>query len=103
MSNLSLNPIRQTDIGSDIPASQTNRSPTQQSSDGNAAPAAPEGDTVTISAAAKTVTANPAVSTQILSDSEATKTSVSLRQQLGSQNLSGTAKQNQAILSLLRG
>jgi len=103
MSNVTLNPIRQTDIGPDIPASQTNRSTSQQSSDGSAAPAAPQGDTVTISAAAKSVTANPVVSTQLLNDSEATKTSVSLRQQLGSQNLSGTAKQNQAILSLLRG
>jgi hypothetical protein len=103
MSNVTLNSIRQTDIGSELPTAQTKLPTSQQSSDGNSAPSAPIGDTVTISAAAKSVTATPAVATQLLNDSEATKTSVSLRQQLGAQNLSGTAKQNQAILSLLRG
>lgn len=73
------------------------------------APAAPAGDpdgdgdkdTVTLSGAAQST--GGAGGGSELSETQATSTSVTLRQQLSSQNLSATARQNQSILALLRG
>ncbi len=101
MADINVNSIYQSGVSKDVqtgpgrPTSfQTNRSA--------AAPTGKaQGDTVTLSPAA---TATPAGggSGPGLTDQEADSTAASLRQQLGVQSLSVTARQNQAILSLLR-
>jgi hypothetical protein len=57
-------------------------------------------DTVRISLSTQTTAAQNSGAT--LSETDAANQSVALRQNLPKLNLSGTAKQNQAILSLLR-
>lgn len=65
-----------------------------------AAPSA-SGDSINLSPAAQATTAGFAGSTT-LDDKAAVSTSVGLRQSIGASSLSVSAKQNQAILSLLR-
>jgi len=59
------------------------------------------GDSINLSPAAQVATAGFASSTT-LNDKDAVSTSVGLRQSIGASSLSVSAKQNQAILSLLR-
>jgi hypothetical protein len=61
----------------------------------------PAGDTVTISATAQAAAPEQGGSA-LLSDEEAQNTAVNLRQQIGLIGLSASAKQNAAVLSLIR-
>jgi hypothetical protein len=62
---------------------------------------APAGDTVTISASARAATPEPGAGA-VLTEDEAQNTAVSLRQQIGLAGLSASARQNAAVLSLIR-
>jgi hypothetical protein len=100
MSNITISPNVATTIGT---ATDTNSNP--QTVKPTATPPAPQtptppADNVSLSLGAQTVAPTPP--TQTLSDSAASAQSVTLRQQLGSAPLSGTARQNQAIVALLR-
>ena len=104
MSQVNLNPLQSPVSGNDLPGVPASLPQSQgsQSATPPAAPPSPTGDSVQLSAASQTP--NPAATGgPQLSDSEATTASVDLRQQLGTQSLSVGARQNQAILSLLRG
>lgn len=74
---------------------QTNTASTTDTSTSNAS-----SDSINLSPAAQVATAGFAGST--LNDKDAVSTSVGLRQSIGTSSLSVSAKQNQAILSLLR-
>ena len=75
---------------------QTNTASTTDTSTSNAS-----SDSINLSPAAQVATAGFAGSTT-LNDKDAVSTSVGLRQSIGTSSLSVSAKQNQAILSLLR-
>ena len=75
---------------------QTNTASTTDSSASNAS-----SDSINLSPAAQAATAGFAGATT-LNDKDAVSTSVGLRQSIGTSSLSVSAKQNQAILSLLR-
>ena len=84
----------------------TNTASNRNQSSGQTAPAtttpanpAPT-DTVTLSAAAQT--ANAQSGTSSLTEDEAQNTATSLRQQIGLNGLSASAKQNASVLALLR-
>ena len=69
----------------------------------NTPPPAPSANpTDNISLSVNAVATGATGATPPLSDSAATAQSVTLRQQLGNTPLSGTARQNQAIVALLR-
>jgi hypothetical protein len=102
MSQINLNPIPTTGVGTDPGTKIVRPQPPA-----NAAPPIPTDstagqDTVTLSAAALTAPSSGTGATD-LTETQATTASVALRQQLGNQSLSATARQNQSILSLLRG
>ncbi len=59
------------------------------------------GDSISLSPAAQVATAG-FTGSSTLNDKDAVSTSVGLRQSIGASSLSVSAKQNQAILSLLR-
>jgi|GEM_PF-6445084 hypothetical protein len=85
----------------DPPAGQTRNHPGPAAAPATAASAAAgPTDPVEISAAAQTV-AGPGRGT-VLTDEEAQSASVNLRQQIGLLGLSASAKQNAAVLSLVR-
>jgi hypothetical protein len=102
MSQLNVTPVPTATVGTD-PAPKPVRpaagSPTAAPTGGGTAPPR---DTVTLSPASQVVGGSGAGGPE-LTDSQATDTAVTLRQQLGNQNLSVGARQNQSILSLLRG
>ena len=104
MSDISFNPaVGQNVIGDANTAA--NRTQPQPNSTPAAPPAAPPAsvpaDQVQLSAAAQ-ANAAAAAPTSDLSEEDANQTSLNLRQQLGAQPLSASARQNQSILSLLR-
>jgi hypothetical protein len=105
MSNISINPVPGQPIGTPadgVDGTGSNKpSPATTTTDTAATPAQTS-DSVTLSAVAQTVASGPATAKQPLSESDAGKKSQQLRQQLGDAPLSGTARQNQAILALLR-
>ena len=85
----------------------TNTASNRNQTNGQTAPAttAPSSnpaptDTVTLSAAAQT--ANAQGGTSSLTEDEAQNTATSLRQQIGLNGLSASAKQNASVLALLR-
>jgi hypothetical protein len=101
MSNLSINSLPGQPIG--IPADSEGTTSVKPGTSGAAATTPPPADSVNLSAGAQAaVSAGTTTSKPPLSASDANKQSVQLRQQLGSAPLSGTARQNQAILALLR-
>jgi hypothetical protein len=75
---------------------QANTASTADSSTPNAS-----GDSINLSPAAQAATAGFSGATT-LNDKDAVSTSVGLRQSIGASSLSVSAKQNQAILALLR-
>ncbi len=100
MATLTLNSIQQHEIG----AGQNATPPQAPPSVGQSAVesvAAPATDTVSLSLAAQPKK-TPSEPTTTLTETEANDAALGLRHQLASQNLSVTARQNQAIVSLLR-
>jgi hypothetical protein len=102
MSQINIQPVRQQAVTTDQTATQprNQQQTAAQGSTGTTAGTTPA-DTVSLSPAA--TSASTAAGGHVLSEHEASQASVDLRQQLSAQSLSGTARQNQAILSLLRG
>jgi hypothetical protein len=101
---------------SDITLNSAQRQPTVTDTTGTTARAAtqpnsasatdtaaqnPAGDSINLSPAAQVATGGFTASAT-LNDKDAVSTSVGLRQSIGASSLSVSAKQNQAILSLLR-
>ncbi|HEV2678461.1 MAG TPA: hypothetical protein VGV37_28300 [Aliidongia sp.] len=102
MSDINVNPAQRQATVTDT-TNTTARAATQPNSASTTdAPAtnAP-GDSINLSPAAQVATAGFAGNTT-LNDKDAVSTSVGLRQSIGASSLSVSAKQNQAILSLLR-
>jgi hypothetical protein len=99
MSDISLNPAQRqpavTDVNAAPRAPQVNSAPTNE-----ATTAAPT-DSVNLSPAAQ-LTAGSVANGSALNEKDAEKASVGLRQSIGGTGLSVSARQNQAILSLLR-
>ena len=99
MSQISVTPLATGTVGGEVPAKTVRPQAQPVALDtGGGKPK----DTVTLSPAAQ-ATAGAVAGGAELSDTQATSAAVNLRQQLGSQTLSVTARQNQSILSLLRG
>ena len=100
MSDITLNPAQRQPQVADTTQS-TARATTQPTSASTAdSTTNVPSDQINLSPAAQVATAGFAGPT--LSDRDAVTTSVGLRQSIGSASLSVSAKQNQAILSLLR-
>jgi hypothetical protein len=101
MSDVTINPALRQPVVSDPAVPSPKTTPPPATSASATAPAtASRTDTVQLSAAAQTVLATS--TRPVLTEAQAAQTSGDLRQQLGARPLSGSAKQNQAILSLLR-
>ncbi len=100
MSNITITPNLGTTIGAAADTSQNPQS-TKTQSPAPTPPASSPTDNITLSLGAQANTAGTTAS-QTLSDSAASAQSYELRQQLSSAPLSGTARQNQAIVALLR-
>jgi hypothetical protein len=102
MSDLTLNSAQRQPTVTDT-ASTTARAATQPNTASTADTATPNatGDSISLSPAAQAVTAGFNASST-LNDKDAVSASVGLRQSIGASSLSVSAKQNQAILSLLR-
>ena len=102
MSDLTLNPAQRQPTVTDTTnataraAAQTNTASTTDTTTPNAS-----GDQISLSPAAQVATAG-FTGSSTLNDKDAVSTSVGLRQSIGASSLSVSAKQNQAILSLLR-
>lgn len=102
MSDIALNSAQRQPTVTDT-TSTTARATTQPNtaSTVDAATTNASGDSINLSPAAQAVTAGLTASST-LNDKDAVSTSVGLRQSIGASSLSVSAKQNQAILSLLR-
>ncbi len=100
MSNITITPNLGTTIGAAADANQ-NPQPAKSQSTPQASPASVPTDAISLSLAAQVNSATTPAS-PTLSDSAASAQSYELRQQLSSAPLSGTARQNQAIVALLR-
>jgi hypothetical protein len=102
MSDIALNSAQRQPTVTDT-ANTTARATTQANtaSTTDTATANASSDSINLSPAAQAATAGFTGSTA-LSDKDAVSTSVGLRQSIGTSSLSVSAKQNQAILSLLR-
>ena len=100
MSNITITPNLGTTIGAGADVNQ-NPQPTKPQSTPQASPASVPTDAISLSLAAQANGVTSSTS-QPLSDSAASAQSYQLRQQLSSAPLSGTARQTQAIVALLR-
>ena len=102
MSDINLNPAQRQPTVADT-ANTTARATTQPNSAATTDTPATNSpsDSINLSPAAQLGSASFAASTT-LNDKDAVNTSVGLRQSIGAASLSVSAKQNQAILSLLR-
>ena len=101
MSNITVPTGVGTAIGT-LPDSKPTNPPPKPASESTPQPAASTNPTDNISLSVNTLATGTAGATPPLSDSAASAQSVTLRQQLGNTPLSGTARQNQAIVALLR-
>jgi hypothetical protein len=105
MSNITISPAIGPAIGNLADSNANTPSPKTPSSAQPISapiPSANPADAISLSPGAQSVTVAASSSAQPLTDSAASAQSVSLRQQLGNTPLSGTARQNQAIVALLR-
>jgi hypothetical protein len=102
MSDIALNSAQRQPTVTDT-TNNTARATTQPNTASTTDTATPNasGDSINLSPAAQVATAGFAGSTT-LNDKDAVNASVGLRQSIGASSLSVSAKQNQAILSLLR-
>jgi hypothetical protein len=99
MSDLTVKPQNTSNVGAN--GSTSSAAPTPGSKPAPSTPATPSGvsDSVTLSLASQST---PPEEKPTLSEDDAQSQAAKLRQQLSSLNLSGTARQNQAIVALLR-
>ncbi len=103
MSDISINPAQGQPIGTPAEGGDgAQAKPATTTPTPETAAAAATADSVIVSAVAQTVSTGNASGKSALSESDASAQSYHLRQQLSGAPLSGTARQNQAILALLR-
>jgi len=101
MSDLTINPTNTSSIANGPANQATPPQPGKTASGASSAPGAGSGDSVTLSPGAQ-VASTESGEHPVLSDSDAQSQAAKLRQQLSNASLSGTARQNQAIVALLR-
>ncbi len=103
MTDITLNSIRPADLGATSPGVD------RQTRSGESAPDAKSKsrntasrDTITLSSAAKTLAKTANSDGPIVTDADAVSAATALREQLRHADLSSAARQNQAVLALLR-